>query len=102
MSNYNSLERILLAGIGALALTGEKAKEVLDELVKRGELTVEQGKVLNEELRHAVKKNFSGDGGASKLIDSLECLTPEELALLRTKLSEMDGEQTKGGAVPEE
>ena len=27
----------------------------IDELVKKGELTVEQGKVLNEELKHNIK-----------------------------------------------
>ena len=41
------IKKILLAGIGTAAVTAEKSKEVLDELVKKGELTVEQGKVLN-------------------------------------------------------
>ena len=38
------LKKILLAGIGTVAVTAEKSKDVLDEMVKRGELTVEQGK----------------------------------------------------------
>ena len=46
------IKKILLAGIGTAAVTAEKSKEVLDELVKKGELTVEQGKVLNQELKH--------------------------------------------------
>ena len=50
------IKKVLLAGIGAVAVTGEKSKELLDEMVKKGELTVEQGKVLNEELKHNVKK----------------------------------------------
>ncbi|MCI7812889.1 MAG: hypothetical protein SO016_14570 [Lachnospiraceae bacterium] len=33
----------------------DAAKDVVDQLVKKGELTVEQGKVLNEELKHNVK-----------------------------------------------
>ena len=37
------LKKILLAGIGTAAVTAEKSKEILDELVKKGELTVEQG-----------------------------------------------------------
>lgn len=37
----------VLAGIGAVAATKEKSEGILDELVKKGELTVEQGKVLN-------------------------------------------------------
>ena len=52
----DGLKKILLAGIGTVAVTAEKSKDVLDELVKKGELTVEQGKVLNEELKHNIKK----------------------------------------------
>ena len=48
-----------------MAVTAEKSKEVLDEMVKRGELTVEQGKVLNQELKHnikdTVKKNVNSN-----------------------------------------
>ena len=35
------IKKLLLAGIGTAAVTAEKSKEVLDELVKKGELTVE-------------------------------------------------------------
>ena len=38
----DSMKKILLAGIGAAATTAEKSKEILDDLVKKGELTVEQ------------------------------------------------------------
>ena len=51
----DSMKKIMLAGIGAVAVTAEKSKELVDELVVKGELTVEQGKVLNEELKHKVK-----------------------------------------------
>mgnify|MGYP003281542737 FL=1 len=47
-----SLKKLLLIGIGTAAVTAEKSKEVLDDLVKKGELTVEQGKVLNRSERH--------------------------------------------------
>ena len=53
-----NIKKILLAGIGAVATTTEKSKELLDEMVKKGELTVEQGKVLNEELKHNIKKTM--------------------------------------------
>ena len=62
------LRKLILAGIGAVAATKEKSEVILDELVKKGELTVEQGKVLNEELKHNIKdrryRRFrSGRGG---------------------------------------
>lgn len=45
------MRKIFLAGVGAVALTAEKSSELIDELVKKGELSVKQGKALNEELR---------------------------------------------------
>lgn len=53
----NNLKKVILAGIGAMAVTAEKSKDILDELVKKGELTVEQGKMLNEELKHNLNKS---------------------------------------------
>ena len=50
-----SIRKLILAGIGAAAVTKEKSEGLLKELVKKGELTVEQGKVLNEELKHNLK-----------------------------------------------
>ena len=43
---------IFLAGIGAMAMGAEKSKEIVDQLIAKGELTVEQGKQLNTELAH--------------------------------------------------
>ena len=43
----DGLRKVLLAGIGALATGYEKSSELVDELVKKGEITVEQGKALN-------------------------------------------------------
>ena len=48
------LRKVFLAGVGALATTYEKGSEIVNDLVKKGELTVEQGKALNEELRRTV------------------------------------------------
>lgn len=45
------LRKVFLAGVGALATTVEKSQEIVDDLVKKGELTVEQGKALNTELK---------------------------------------------------
>ena len=46
------MKKVLLAGIGAMAATADSAKDIVEDLVKKGELTVEQGKVVNEELKH--------------------------------------------------
>ena len=51
-----SIRKLILAGIGAAAVTKEKSEGLLKELVKKGELTVEQGKALNAELKHKVEE----------------------------------------------
>ena len=35
-----NIKKVLLAGIGAVAITTEKSKDLLNEMVKKGELTV--------------------------------------------------------------
>ncbi len=50
----DGLRKVFLAGVGALATTVEKSQEIVDDLVKKGELTVEQGKALNAELKYKV------------------------------------------------
>ena len=54
----DNIKKVILAGIGAVATTAERSKDLLDEMVEKGELTVEQGKVLNEELKHILNRRF--------------------------------------------
>ncbi len=46
----DTLKNALYASLGLVAITQEKLKGFVDEWVKRGELTAEQGKKLMEEL----------------------------------------------------
>ena len=99
------LKKILLAGIGTVAVTAEKSKDVLDEMVKRGELTVEQGKVLNKELKHNLKNTIKNNMNVSvkpqsgeELEELLGNMTPDQLADLKDKISQM---QEKDAAEPE-
>ena len=67
-------------------------KDLLDEMVEKGELTVEQGKVLNEELKHNVKKtvkekvNALKPASAEELSDLLDKMTPEQIAALKEQI----------------
>lgn len=47
--------KVVLAGVGAAALALEKIDKQVEELVQKGEVTVEHGKALNEELKREVK-----------------------------------------------
>ena len=52
------LRKLILAGVGAAAATKEKSEVIFQELVRKGELTVEQGRVLNEELKHNLRESI--------------------------------------------
>ena len=91
----DNIKKVILAGIGAVAVTAEKSKDLLDEMVEKGELTVEQGKVLNEELKHNIKKTVKETTektdkavSDSNISDLLSRMTPEQIAALKEQLSE--------------
>ena len=97
----DNIKKLLLAGIGTVAVTAEKSKEILDEMVKKGELTVEQGKVLNQELKHNIKKTVKEKVNVSvkpsspeELRELLDQMTPEQLAQLKEQIQKMETKQT--------
>ena len=55
----DGLRKVFLAGVGALATTVEKSQEIVDDLVKKGELTVEQGKALNLKPKPSNVQSFT-------------------------------------------
>ena len=103
------IKKLLLAGIGTAAVTAEKSKEVLDELVKKGELTVEQGKVLNQELKHnikeSVKKNVNvtlKPSNPDELKDVLSKMSPDQLAALKEQITKMQAKDVDAEEAKEE
>ncbi len=50
----DELKKIMLLGVGAVATSYDKSMELVEELVKKGRLTMDEGKELGEEL----KRNF--------------------------------------------
>ena len=101
----DDIKKLLLAGIGAVAVTAEKSKEILEEMVEKGELTVEQGKVLNEELKHNIKKTVKEKVNVSMkptspedLSDLLDKMTPEQLAALKEQILKKEARETEAEA----
>lgn len=91
---------IFLAGVGAMAITGEKTKELVDQLISKGELTVDQGRQINTELKHKAEQAV-----ATVRYDALEArmaaMTPEERAEFAAKAAEIAARvdaQEKAGA----
>lgn len=58
--------RVLLAGMGAMALAQEEAEEFVNKLVERGEIAEQDGKTLVREMMDKRKK------GAKKAEDELD------------------------------
>ena len=53
-----SLRKLGLLGIGAISITEEKIKQVVNELVEKGEMNKEEGKTLVHELLTEKKKQM--------------------------------------------
>lgn len=84
------VRRFVLAGIGAAAFSYEKASETIEQLVKKGELTVEQGKALNEELKHNVKEAIKENVTVNVVKTEekpVEDMTKEELDALKARIA---------------
>lgn len=91
MNLQDEMRKVFLAGVGAVATTAEKAQELVEKLVEKGELTVSQGKDLNEEL----KKNFKDKAGKAmekteQLIDKVDTLSSEQLKKLKEKIEQLE------------
>ena len=100
-NNGMDFKKIFLAGVGAVAISVEKTKDLVDELVKKGEITVEQGKVLNEELKHDFKQKIKSaldipDNVTAEVItEKMESMSAEEIEAIKAKLAEMESEKCK-------
>jgi polyhydroxyalkanoate synthesis regulator phasin len=84
------LKKVLLMGIGAAAVTAEKSQQLVDELVKRGELTVEQGKELNQELKRNVKKSLDD---MTQTVEDVEVTADEKVVEFEDKIAGMTVEE---------
>ena len=80
----DGLKKVFLAGIGAMAATADATKDLVDSLVKKGELTVEEGRAFHEELKKNEYIDLSGN---------LDKLSKEEREHLKEKLMEMEREE---------
>ena len=94
-SMNDDLKKIFLAGVGAIAVTSEKSKQMVDELVKKGELTLEQGKTLNEELKRNMKEKIRERVGTApvdvqEIKDAIGSMSRQDLAEIRAKIAEID------------
>ena len=89
------MKKAFLAGVGAAAEGTEKADQLLKDMIKKGEITVEQGKTLNEELKHNLDQKLhqrdQKDAGAD-VSSILKNLSEDDLKELKKRLAEVDAD----------
>ncbi len=94
----DGIKKFFLIGIGAAATSVEKSGEILSDLVKKGELTVEQGKALNQELRHNAeekKKKFEEEKKQKNFTDFVSGLSAEDLAKLKEQIAKAEAQNAE-------
>jgi len=86
----DGVKKLLLAGVGAVALTAEKADEIVDALVEKGEITVEQGKELNKELKRKFEEKKESGDNKFDVDDFLNKLSSEDIDKLKQALKDKE------------
>jgi polyhydroxyalkanoate synthesis regulator phasin len=89
------LEKTLLAGLGAVALTKERADDLVDELTKRGRMTGEEAREVVDGLTHRWRGDamrFSERAGStiSGLSRELGLVTRREWEELELRLAQVE------------
>ena len=84
----DGIKTLILAGVGAVAMTAEKGQEVIGELVKKGEITVEQGKDLNKDLQRSFKETMDKRGiNVDEITQKISKMSTDELAKIKEQLA---------------
>lgn len=91
------LKNAALLGIGAAALVAEKASDAAEVLVKKGQETVNEGKALNDELKHKAeeKKKEEKEKPEKDYADFVAGLSEEELAKLKDEIAKAEADKKR-------
>lgn len=102
MAGFDNLFKdIFLAGVGAAAITGEKAKEVVDTLIEKGGITVEQGKEINTELKHRATETVTKVRD-DVIAAQVKAMSPEERDAFVASVTRMVAEANCGNVKVED
>jgi polyhydroxyalkanoate synthesis regulator phasin len=89
------LKEILYAGLGLVTITREKAEELVSELVKRGELSSEEGKdalnnIANRMQEEKDKLRQRVQDQVENIISSMNLVRRSELDEVRRRLEQLE------------
>ena len=95
------VRKLLMAGLGAAAEGVEKGDALLEKLAEKGEETLKQGKIKNEELKRTVKEALKGDKEADSGFESVKKMSAEQIQALKARIEEveqgLDAEEPEDG-----
>lgn len=91
----DELKNILLAGIGTAAYSYEKACEIVNTMVKKGQLSVDQGKELSEELKKTLNDTSEKTKPLTKedmtdVLKQMNFATKDEIADIKDRLEKLE------------
>jgi poly(hydroxyalkanoate) granule-associated protein len=94
------IKKMLLAGVGALALTKEKVEVIVDDLVKRGEVAQKDKSSLLNEMLNSVEKGKQEirefvHKEMEKIIQSLDIPTRSEFEALKKQVKTLAADKSK-------
>lgn len=95
----DEIKNIILAGIGSAAYTYEKAAKLIDDMVEKGKLTVDEGKELSQELKRnltdktkeaANKVRPVTKDEMKELLSEMNFATKDEIEEIKQRLSKLE------------
>jgi poly(hydroxyalkanoate) granule-associated protein len=87
-------KKTFLAGLGAMSLTREKAQEITNDLIRRGELAKTDEAKFVRDLLDLAEKNKSGleekiEKGIEKVMSKLDIPTRKEVDELKAEIAKL-------------
>jgi poly(hydroxyalkanoate) granule-associated protein len=99
---FESIHKLILASIGAIALTQEELEKFIHKLIERGEIAEKEGKKLMDEVLNRRKKDIGEAENEvtrrlSDLLKSMNIPTKSDVDNLNKKIAELNKklDQTK-------
>lgn len=94
-SFYDVVRRMMLAGIGAIAIKHDEIEEFVDKLVERGEIARKDGEDLISEMRERHKKYLRGEEGQTHkrvagFLDHIQIPTKTDVNELSEKIAALE------------
>ncbi|HAM16602.1 MAG TPA: hypothetical protein DCP91_12260 [Eggerthellaceae bacterium] len=93
----DGFKNVIMMGIGVMSYTADKGKEIIDQLVERGELSFEQGLELNEELKRKADETATSLREGT-LEACMKAMKPEEREAFAAKAAEFAKAQNEADA----